>query len=1651
MNPNYGKNRFFFFSFAFLLLIRANFSFAGNGNVKEHFQFPHFFTQSPDNSESYVLRFNKGIMKFADRQIFFQVIQSKSTATNLADPESIMKVPDAISENVTLEFVNANACNPGGSEPLASRTNYFLGNNNNNWKQDLQNYNALQYRNLYKNIDLKYYMLNDEVKYDYTVHPGGDVEDIEMKYSGIEMLTVDKSGALCIQTRLTELKDYLPRSYQVIDGKEIPVKVHYHLTGRYSVGFIAEAYNKNYPLIIDPVLIYSTFVGGSADEYQWVGGIDHDAAGNIYHTGRTFSANFPTTAGAVQTVFGGNYDAYVFKLNSTGTALVYSTFLGGVGMDAGYSVKVEQATGNLWVTGSTDSPTFPVTAGAYQTVNGGTGLTDAFLLKLNAAGNTVIYSTLFGQAYSDYAASMDVDNIGNVYLSGKCNGNVYATAGAFQTSYGGGPWDGFVTKFNSTLSSVLYSTLFGSNQHEVPIAIAVDQNYDIYIAGFEQGGAMPTVPGSYDVTFNGGTWDAFVTKFNSTLSGMLYSTYLGTPGTDMIWNALQVNSSGEAIVAGFAASGFPTTAGAFQTAYGGGAEDVFVAKLNAAGTALVYSTYIGGTGDDEAYGVYLDATGEVYVTGFCGANFPVTSCTYDSTYNGGKDAFVLLLNPTASQLLFSSYFGGGGDDLGYNITVLNNTMYVVGETQSANFPTSAGAYDTGYNGLRDIFAFALQPSVITVTANFNSATHICLNEPIVFNNTSVNATSYYWDFDDGNTSTLLNPVHSFATSGQYDVMLISSAACASPDTMIVQVTIVDLPVASFNSNVPCGLTAGFTDASTGGISYAWDFGDGGTSALTSPSHTYATDGNYVVTLIISSINGCVDTVQQQITISPVAVAAFNFPPPQCNLQVIFQNTSANATNYSWDFGDGSASTNANPSHTYNDTGTYVITLIANPGVCADTVFQSVTLHLPPVASFTELPGCNLQCDFLNTTPGAISYSWNFGDGSTSVATSPSHIYAVDENYTITLIANNSFGCSDTISTQVNINPVAIAAFTFNAPCSLVASFQNTSANSTAVTWYFGDGNSSTTDSPNHTYADTGMYSVMLIVNPNLCPDTIVQLVSIHNAPVASFTSVPQCNFECSFVNNSNGGTIYSWDFGDAQTSAIVSPSHIYSLDGNYTVTLIVQNAFGCVDTIIQQVQINPIPVASFSFPPPLCTMQVSFQNTSQNAASYQWDFGDGFTSSGTNVDHTYSTPGNFLITLITNPGACADTTTQSVTVHEPPVSAFSGISSCDLGYNLVNNSFGGVSYMWDFGDASTSSAVAPSHIYAFSGNYLISLITTDQYGCNDTLQQNVTISDNPVADFTNTSQPCALEVPFQNTSVNASSFVWDFGDGNTSSDFSPVYTYQFGGTYQVTLITNPGACSDTMLQSVTVSQPPNVSFESINNCSFDVQFQNTTDSANVYSWDFGDGTTSSDLAPLHTYNNVGGQDVTLVGTNSSGCADTMTAHIEIVIFAPATFVPAYDTCFRQAQFISTSINSGNYYWDFGDGTSSTDASVVHEYPYPGSFEMLFITNRGTACADTLSETFDAAPAPEHSFYIPNCFTPNGDGLNDRFSVLDFGNCYVYHLTIFSRWGEVIFETDDLNESWDGKCKGKPVPEDVYAYLLKGKDKIKQGSVLVLMK
>jgi hypothetical protein len=586
-----------------------------------------------------------------------------------------------------------------GQEEMPGKVNYFVGANTRRWRTNIATYARVLYRNLYPGIDLTYYGREGQLEYDFVVRPRADLRRIMVAFRGAEKLEVDAHGDLVLHTGPGVIRQRKPIAYQEVNGVRREIPVSYIVKGAHRVAFEVAAYDSNRPLIIDPALFYSTYLGGSVEDGGQ--GIALDSAGNAYLTGLTNSLNFPTTSGAFQSALAASFDAFVTKINPVGTApLIYSTYLGGGGADYGLGIAVDAA-GNAFVTGVTTSTNFPTTPAAFQTTSGGSA--DAFVTKLNSSGSALIYSTYLGGRGDDYGQGIALDSLGNAYVTGFTSSSNFPTnVAAFQTTLAGS-FDAFVTKLNPAGSAPLvYSTYLGGSNDDHGFAMAVDGSGNAYVTGYTTSTNFPTSTGAFQTTYAGGA-DGFVTKLNPAGSApLLYSTYLGGSGQD-IGQAIAVNAAGNAFVTGKTSGNFPITAGAFQSAFGGGGNDAFVTRLNPSGSApLVYCTYLGGSGADAAYGIAVDGSDNAYLTGYTNSlNFPTTAGVFQTTFGGGRfDAFVTKLNPAGSApLVYSTYLGGSGEDVGQAIAVdgLFNT-YLTGYTGSTNFPTTPGAFQTTFRG-----------------------------------------------------------------------------------------------------------------------------------------------------------------------------------------------------------------------------------------------------------------------------------------------------------------------------------------------------------------------------------------------------------------------------------------------------------------------------------------------------------------------------------------------------------------------------------------------------------------------------------------------------------------------------------------------------------------------------------------------------------------------------------------------------------------------------------------------------------------------------------------------------------------------------------------------------------------------------------------
>lgn len=629
-----------------------------------------------------------------------------------------------------------------GLDELPGKSNYFIGSNPRLWRTGIPHYAKVAYRNVYPGIDLTYHGNPQELEYDFIISPGANPECIRFHIqgpAGTVPLRIDSHGNITINIPGGEFRYLKPVAYQIVKmGKQTHrqfVGTRYVIRKNGDVQIQVGPYNHRKSLIIDPTLLYSTYLGGSGSDSAT--SIAIDGSGDAFITGGTTSSNFPTS-NPEQKATGGDSDVFVAELNPAGNALVYSTYVGGSSFDKGTSIAIDSS-GNAYVTGYTSSPNFPTTSKAFSTTYQGNGNSEAFVLKLNSGGSALGYSTYLGGSGGDFGQGIAVDTGGNAYITGSTQSADFPVANAFQGTSGGGS-DAFITKLDPAGATLLYSTFLGGSNSDSGQAIAVDNAGEAYVTGFTFSTNFPT-KNPVQSTNNGGA-DVFVTKLNAAGSQLVFSTYLGGSGDDR-GLGLTLNGGGNVFITGSTQSpNFPTTNGVYQTTPGGNT-DAFIAQINAAGSQLVYSTYLGGSDVDQGNGIGVDSAGNAYVVGSTSStNFPTVNPTQSTLGEGAcgspcSNAFVAAVNPQGSGLAYSTYLGGSGPDYGQAIAVdSSGNAYVVGSTASSNFPAVAGAFQPAYG------SSGTSGNGFVVKVSPQNAPAVALNpQKIDFGNQGLNAAS----------------------------------------------------------------------------------------------------------------------------------------------------------------------------------------------------------------------------------------------------------------------------------------------------------------------------------------------------------------------------------------------------------------------------------------------------------------------------------------------------------------------------------------------------------------------------------------------------------------------------------------------------------------------------------------------------------------------------------------------------------------------------------------------------------------------------------------------------------------------------------------------------------------------------------------------
>jgi hypothetical protein len=677
---------------------------------------PLVFTENHGQWDDKVLyRANAGsaTMWYASGGVVYQFIRTIDRPEIDSDdplksmPHRIAQRPDSVEQMVVkATFVGANA-NPivVGKERMDYKCNYFIGHDPDEWHTDVPNYRVVIYEEVYDGIDLKYYGNGRQMEYDFIVSPGADVSLIKIEYEGVESVSINYKGELVVKTNWGEVIEQRPVIYQIDNSSRVTVAGEYSLKGANSFGFELSGYNPALPLVIDPVLSYSTYLGGSFHDYGRA--IAVDGLGNAYITGSTYSTDFPTE-GAYQRTYHGLDDAFVTKLSSSGNGLVYSTYLGGSHGDDGRAIAVD-GSGSAYITGGTYSADFP-TEGEFQSDQGSA---DVFVTKLSSSGNSLVYSTYLGGSTFDYGMAIAVNGLGNACITGQTNSTDFPNKAAYQGTCNGAD-DAFVTKLNSSGSGLVYSTYIGGNAIDRAFGLALNGSGNAYITGYTTSADFPT-KGAYQT--DQGSTDAFVTKLKSSGNGLVYSTYMGGRGSDYAYD-IAVDVSGNAHITGMTNSTDFQIEGAHQSTFQGGWQDGFVTKLNNSGSGLAYSTYLGGSNSDRGENIAVDGSGNAYITGQTNSTDFPTEGAYQTTFQGGPDAFVTKFSMYTQDSCCVGLMGNVDCDGGQNVDIGDVTELIallfirVGDPYCCEDEA-----DLDYNGDMDIgdLTILINKLFITVT------------------------------------------------------------------------------------------------------------------------------------------------------------------------------------------------------------------------------------------------------------------------------------------------------------------------------------------------------------------------------------------------------------------------------------------------------------------------------------------------------------------------------------------------------------------------------------------------------------------------------------------------------------------------------------------------------------------------------------------------------------------------------------------------------------------------------------------------------------------------------------------------------------------------------------------------------------------------
>lgn len=1570
-----------------------------------------------------------------------------------------------------INFLNSKKANISVKNPKTDYNNYFISNDEKKWKSNVKKYEELLYENIYDGIDIRYYNSLEGLKYDIIVHAGADLNAVNFEYEGVSDI-FEHRGEIVIKTSINTVKEGKPFAYQLINEDTVKIECKYKLENKILSFKLSKNYDKTKDLIIDPTLVFSTYTGAISDNWGFTATWDY--ADNVYSGGISFGTGYPTSLGAYQVNFAGGYtnntlwcDVAIIKYNSNGTQRLFATYLGGSTSEEMPHSLVVTGKNELIIMGTTGSSDFPTTPNCFDnTFNGGTFVqyddiigfqngVDIFVSKLSPDGTILMGSTFVGGSGNDGL------NYRQYYNNPDPITGIY-----------------YVTMHGN--DSLFYNYADGARGE-----VVVDRDDNIYVGTSTFSTNFPQGINPGWQTTNAGKQEGILFKLSSDLTQMVWSSYLGGTKDDAIFS-ITLNSQEEILVTGgTCSSNFPTTPGAYKTTYNGGTTDAFVSKLNKDGNFLIGSTFFGSNAYDNGYFVRTNKANENFICGQTKAtnNTLIHNASY-SIPNSGQ--FIAQFNPNLTSLMRSTVFGTGNGKPNISITAFEvdvcNRIYLSGwgrEWTNCAYNAAGNFYSWGQTfgtvGMQ-VTPDAIQSQtdgqdfyIMVLDAQMSNLEYATFFGEIY--------SPYYFasgrDHVDGGTSRFDkrgNIIQSVCAScGGTNFFPTSSGAwsttnnAANCNNAVFKINIIEnLSTANFNP-VPVGCApynVQFVNNSQGST-FLWNFGDGTTSTLQNPSHLYNNGGMYTVRLIVYDPASCnlSDTIERQVYV--VSAQANTLPPVSVctgHSIIIGPNISyPNGTSFSWSGGSGLSSYSLkNPVASPTQTTTYQ--LIAT-SVCNDTIYQTVEVHDPNITIVTCSDTTICQGGHANLFANSSDYIslWEWSDVSSfsniisnnqSVSVSPSstHTYYVRAT-------ENSCQSTDIKHVTVNVYNFNLTTTPNPINCygsSITISVQNNSSGSLTYQWNNGLTTNPITVSPNVQTSYT-----VTVTNSIGCTTTKTITVSVDNLTIATpIVSHNNCFGDCfgnaSISPNGISPYFYNWSNGNNTNSANSLCA------GYYAVTVTDANSCTAETTIIVS-EPNELTANFLNVVQPACDgVGYGSATISTNGGTPGYNYNWSYNNSGQNTNNQCIIGTNYI--TITDSHNCqkmisvemiAPSDLTSSVAKNNPVSCF---GYCDGSVSIAG--YLGTApyhYVWS-GNINESQGSFAENLCA--GLYVVTVIDAENCVYHQII--NVTQPDSLYSKLSITSSiQCfgktgSVAVEAFGGSPNYS-YLWNTNNNNS------LLNEIVAGIYSVTT-TDTHGCS--YIQTIELTEPAELKKTSElknmscnNNCNGFIK-TSTYGGTKPYNYRWSNDANTANISSLCD----GSYSITITDKNGCSISDNFLINNENHI-PDLSVSSSADEIFegQSVNLLAFSSESGTYNWQNAVATNIKNIPNPTVSPSETTlYQVMFVSGDGCVIYDTIRIKVKEIICKDPYIFVPNAFTPNGDGKNDYFKPY-YPNTMIRnaYFAVYDRWGNIIYESDKLYDNgWDGTYKGEKLSSDVYAFYLKaecinGEQYFHKGNVTLL--